>query len=78
MNFLKRFWKDLDGNKVIIGGACLATAIFIEKVVLGIWGATLPMIPLIQETCEWVGGFFIGGGFVHKAIKRRAKKAGKV
>lgn len=77
MGFLKRFWNNIDGNKIALGGVCLGLGMFIEKVILGIWGVSIPWVPMAQETCEWIGGFLVGGGSIHRLIKRRAKKADK-
>ena len=74
MKFLKDLWKAFDGNKAILGGICMFTAVFIDKVLLDIWGVSFPQLPMIQETCEYLGGLLFGTGIAHKVIKARNGK----
>ena len=68
-------WKYFDGRKTQVSAAILGLAIFIEEVLVGIWGlfpGVLWLEPTLQ-TIRWVGMGTAFIGFGHKTVKTITK-----
>jgi len=63
----------LDGKKTVIGTILLFVSAFCNQVVVGVWHLQSPIIPMIADTCDWIGMFFGGIGLTHKKIKSKVQ-----
>lgn len=69
METLTKFWEFLNGKKTTVGAIILFVAVFLNEVVVGIWGVDTSEIHKAIQTLNWIGMPLTAGGVFHKAVK---------